>query len=98
MPDTTKRLSRNEARKLVSEVLKSGGVVRFSKHALAEMAADSLNTNDAANVLAAGKITTEGEFENGSWRYRVHTQTMCVVVAFPTSDSLVVITAWRKKS
>ena len=96
MVDTSKKLHRNEARKLILQIVKTG-IVRFSTHGLKEMKLDGLTTNDVANVLAGGKIVEEGEFERGSWRYRVHTHTMCVVVMFPSDQALLVVTAWRKK-
>ena len=51
---------------------------------------------DAINVLRGG-IVEPGEFENGSWRYRVRTQRMYVVVAFRSETELRVVTAWRLK-
>ena len=72
------------------------GSVRFSGHALEEMAKDGLTTVDCVNVLRGG-IVEPAEFENGSWRYRVRTSKAYVVVAFRSEDALVVITAWRVK-
>ena len=74
----------------------STGTVRFSGHALAEMKKDSLTTIDCVNVLRGG-VVEPAEFENGSWRYRVRTSMMYVVVAFRSEEALVVITAWRVK-
>jgi hypothetical protein len=48
-----------------------------------------LTTVDAVNMLRGG-IVEPGEFENGSWLYRVRTARMCVVVA-----ELRIVTAWR---
>lgn len=36
--------------------------------------------------------------ENGSWRYRVRTARMAVIVAFRSETALRVVTAWRFKS
>lgn len=44
------------------------------------MAKDDLTTVDCTNVLRGG-IVEPGEWEKGSWRYRVHAQRMWVVVA-----------------
>jgi hypothetical protein len=38
-----------------------------------------------------------GEYENGSWRYRVRTARMCFVITFRSEEALVVVTAWREK-
>ena len=96
MTDVARRLGRSQARKLVSKILASG-TVTFTHHAREELAKDDMTLNDAANVLAGGRMTEEGEQEHGTWRYRLHTQRMCVVVAFRSEAELVVVTAWRKK-
>lgn len=84
-----------KAKKLILAILATG-TVSWSKHAFDEMAADNLTTVDVVNVLRAG-VVQPGEFENGSWRYRVSTQRITVVVAFRSETHLVVVTAWRHK-
>ncbi len=49
------------------------------------------------NVLRAGLILEEPVLINGTWRYRVHTDQMAVVVAFMSESKLKIVTAWRKK-
>lgn len=46
---------------------------------------------------APGGVVEPAEFENGSWRYRVRTNRMMVVVAFDedSESELVVVTGWR---
>jgi hypothetical protein len=46
------------------------------------------------NVLRAG-VVEPSEFERGSWRHRVKTNTMCVVVVLVSEREAVVVTAWR---
>jgi hypothetical protein len=58
---------------------------------------DNLKTGDVLNVLKAGKIYDNPEFENGSSRYRVETHRIIVVIAFRRPNHVVVITTWRKK-
>lgn len=87
--------SRNEAKKLILTILKDGDVV-FSRHAKEELDKDDLTTVDAVNVLRAGKITEPPEFERDTWRYRVHTERMVVVVSFVSESKLRIVTAWRK--
>lgn len=87
--------SRNEARKRIQAIFREGDVV-FSGHAERELANDDLTTIDARNVLRAGKILEQPEFINGSWRYRLHTEKMVVVVAFLSEARLKIVTAWRK--
>lgn len=65
----------------------------FSKHAREKMAKDGLTEIDVVNVLRVG-IVEPAEWENQSWRYRVRTARMLVVVAFRAADN-VVVTAWR---
>ena len=49
---------------------------------------DDLTMVDCANVLRAG-VVEEPEFERGTWRYRVRTQRIFVVVAFGPARSSV---------
>ena len=87
---------RNEAKKLILRILNEGYTV-FSRHAEEELAKDDLTTVDAVNVLRAGKITEPAELERDTWRYRVHTERMVVVVSFASESKLRIVTAWRKK-
>ena len=89
-------LSPGEARKLIRALIDLG-TVSFSKHALDEMEKDKLIVADMNNVLRGGVIDP-AEFEGGSWRYRVRTGKLCVVVAFRSDTQLRIVTAWRKLS
>ena len=85
-----------EAKALIRSILQTGHTV-WSRHALTEMAGDKhgeIIRADVVNVLRGGVIEP-GEFERGSWRYRVHTNRIWVVVAFNSESELVVVTAWR---
>lgn len=66
----------------------------FSRHALEELAEDDLTTVDAVNALRGG-VVGPGEFERGTWRYRVRTARLVVVIAFRSQTELVVVTGWR---
>jgi hypothetical protein len=81
------------ARQLIRNILNSG-TASFSGHALEEMAKDDLTTVDCTNVLRGGVVETP-EFERGTWRYRVRTNRIYVVVTFRSETQLVVVTAWR---
>lgn len=85
-----------QARQLIRGVIESGSV-SFSKHAEEELAKDNLTMVDATNILRGGNVDP-GEFENGSWRYRVRSSRIVVVVAFRSETELRVVTAWRIKS
>jgi hypothetical protein len=69
--------------------------VGFSRHALEEMEKDNLSTPDVQNVLRGGVVEFCEEVKR-TWRYRVRTSRMFVVVAFCSENHLTVVTAWRK--
>jgi len=58
------------------------------------MLADDLTTVDCENVLRGG-VVRPGELEHGTWRYRVETSRITVVIAFRSVQELVIVTAWR---
>ena len=95
------KLDRQEARKQVSKIIsKNPNEVRFSVHATQELMKDGLTTVDAQNVLKSSdaKIHQDGEFEKGSYRYRMETTNLVVVIAFTVDGSgLNVVTAWDKR-
>ena len=80
--------------RLVIRSIVNSGTVSFSGHALEEMAKDDLTTVDCTNVLRGG-VVEPPEFERETWRYRVRTDRIYVVVAFRSETQLVVVTAWR---
>ena len=69
----------------------------FSQHAINEMRADKLNLVDCVNVLRAGALRQPADLEKGTWRYRVQTNHITVVIAFRSEGELVIVTAWRRK-
>lgn len=87
---------KTEALKHIQEIRQNGSIV-YSGHAKKEMAEEGITTLDVVNVLRCGKIKEEAELENGTYRYRVHTVRMCVVVAFADKRELRIVTAWRKQ-
>ena len=84
------------AKQLIQKILKEGHRVSFSQHALDELARDDITTVDAVNV-ARGGVVEPPELEKGSWRYRVWTQRLTVVVAFRSETHLRFVTGWRNK-
>jgi hypothetical protein len=81
------------ARKLLREILVAGRLW-YSGHAKAEMARDQLTPVDLVNVLRAG-VVEPSELERGSWRHRVKTNRICVVVVLLSETEAVVVTTWR---
>jgi hypothetical protein len=86
---------RNEALKLVREICQHGKL-SITAHARAEMAKDDMTSVDVMNILRCGKIADEPELEKGTYRYRIQTPKMMVVVALRSTTELVLVTAWRK--
>lgn len=95
----SKRLDRYQARKRIATIAREHPKnIRFSRHALEEMLKDDLMMADILNVIKSpsAKILSDAELENGSYRYRLETNNIMVVLSFDTEDSLVIVTAWRK--
>ena len=105
-------LRATEARKLIRRLLDEGKFVSpgASTHARKEMEKDGLTDVDAVNVLRGGAVR-EGEWENGSWRYRIETPKMVFVAVFdpeptamPADDDdlddleLLLVTGWRNRT
>ncbi len=82
-----------DAKELAHEVLVSG-VVEISGHASKEMMNDELDLADCVNLLRAG-VFEPPELIKGEWRYRVMSQSICVVFTFVSDTRLRVVTAWR---
>lgn len=95
VPWVTEPLDNAKAKKLITSILQ-GGTVSFTGHAQQEMANDDLNEQDCLNVLRGGWVEFS-ELVSGTWRYRVCTREMYVVIAFRSETELVVVTAWRLK-
>lgn len=95
--DVTSSLSPVQARKILAEIFNENpNFISFTKHAFEQMDEDDLKMGDILNVIKAGKIHDDPEFENGSYRYRVQTAKITVVIAFRKPNHVVVITTWRK--
>jgi hypothetical protein len=94
--DVTSRLGTGQARKILAEIFNHvPSLVSFTRHAREQMRERDLKSGDVLNVLKAGKIMSVPDFINGSFRYRVQTNKITVVLAFKKPNHVVVITAWR---
>ncbi len=95
------RLTQNEARKLIAKIVHaSDDKIRFSNHSIIELRNDGLTSVDALNVLKStdSKIYQEGEWINGSYRYRLETKNLVIVIGFWDDGSGInIITAWDKR-
>src|SRR5690242_5286218 len=93
-------LSPIEARKWMSALLAAPNAeVEFTPHARQEMKNDGIAELTAIRVLRLGRIFEPAERRGRpeTWRYRVHHQDLCVVVAFEEETRTIVVTAWRKR-
>jgi hypothetical protein len=93
MIDVTGQLKPYEAKKLIMAIIAAGGVFP-STHAKQRMAEREMEMGDILCTLRGG-LVREPEFENGSWRYRVETQKITVIVSIRSETKLTVVTAWR---
>lgn len=90
------------ARELIKRILKAGAVswdIGDKSHFLHEMRKDGLQITDCMNVLRGGTpdpAEWNDEFEE--YRYRVHTNRICVVITFLSDEELFMVTVWRKAS
>jgi hypothetical protein len=74
-------------------ILASGSVI-LSGHVQKRLVKHRLAPVDVHNVLRGG-IVEPAEFVENTWRYRVRTARIFVVVAFRSEEELSVVTAWR---
>jgi hypothetical protein len=92
MPDEP--LKPPQAKLLIREILENGIVTYSQPHAIERLKKHHLSQIDCENVLYGGAVR-HPEYENGTWRYQVHSPKMCVVIRFQDVAILQVITAWR---
>ncbi len=93
--DAQHPLSNADACSLIKGIVRLGAFA-IGRHALEEMANDDLKTVDVVSTLRGGWV--EGyDFTNGTYRYRVCTQRVFVVVAFRSEREISVVPAWRCK-
>lgn len=87
-------LESKAAKALIRKILDQGSVDLSVPHAQTRMGQRSMDAVDVENVLRAG-VVEPAELERGTWRYRVSTKKMVVVICFRSAKRLAVITAWR---
>lgn len=92
--------TRAEAKRLASKLLDSG-TIRFSGHALVEMARDGLIEADALNAIRHGASHRAMMQTDGTYSYKFTRRDVAFAVSFridgATPVALVVRTAWRIK-
>jgi hypothetical protein len=84
-----------QAKTLIRYILEDGIVTYAQPHAVQRMRERRISTLDCENVLRGGTVW-DPEFENGTWRYQVHTGKLCVVIRFEHENILQIVTVWRK--
>ncbi|MCP5464761.1 MAG: DUF4258 domain-containing protein [Deltaproteobacteria bacterium] len=97
--DIESSLRAGQANKVLKQILNQGEshYIVFSKHCRKEMSDDNLTSVDIINVLQGGRIIDDPELEKGTYRYRVETPNIIVVIAFCKPHMIRCVTAWRKK-
>jgi len=85
---------KGEAKKQLRKILSNGSVAYSRPHAIERLKKWNLSMLDCENVLRGG-IVDEAEYENGSWRHRVRTQKIAVIIEFLSEEELLIVTAWR---
>lgn len=94
-------MDKNHARKKASTVVnKFSSNIYFSSHSRGEMFKDGLILSDIWNVLKSSdsRILDEGELVNGSYRYRLETSYLVVVISFhENGEGFNVVTVWDKR-
>ncbi len=85
---------KSAAKKLLRKILSDGFVTYSRPHAIERLEERNLSMVDCENVLRAG-IVDEAEYENGSWRHKVRTQKIAVIIQFLSEEEILIVTAWR---
>ncbi|HLD99945.1 MAG TPA: DUF4258 domain-containing protein [Bdellovibrionota bacterium] len=95
-PAISKRLGREQVRKLIAKILQSGGDVRFTDYCERRMSERGITAVTIINVLERGIVreAEEHDFEGAAqWRYRVETDRYRAVVTFEIETEVIVINA-----
>ena len=82
-----------EARRFIHACL-AAHAVGWSRHALGRMSEHGVSAPDVEFALRVG-VVLPAEWESGSWRYRVRTRDLVVVVAFHSERRIKIVTVWR---
>lgn len=86
----------HEAKKYFQEQ-RSAGTLKLilTPHAEKEFAKDDMDMQDCRNILRGG-VWDPPEWENGSWRYRVRTPKMAIIIEIDFEVcEFTVVTGWR---
>lgn len=95
MEDCRQPLTPPEAKRIILRALAAGNV-RFTTHALDEMAKDEITQHEALAILRSG-VVEPAELVKMTWRHRVRTRDAVVIAAFRSESSTVVVTAWKNR-
>lgn len=91
--NTAEPLGAVEAKKLIDQIRREGGVA-WTAHAVHELEADDMTVADGLRILRNGWVE-EPELKARKWRYRVQNQEATLVVQFESPTRILVITGWR---
>lgn len=80
--------------KLLIRSIRESGDIALSGEARKRMLERGVSAIEIDHALRAG-VVDPGEYANGSWRYRISSHQICVVVSFDSAVELIVVTTWR---
>jgi hypothetical protein len=86
-------LQATEARSQIRQILDHGALL-VSRHFKQKLRQQHMVMSEVLSALRNGTVD-EAEWENGSWRHRVRTSRLVVVVAFASESELALVTTWR---
>ena len=91
---TDEPLSPPAAKKAILAAIERGGKIHYKHHLIEKLEERGLTTVDVVNVLRGGWVEIDG-LHDGSWRHRVNTYKLRVVLEIVGPAEIVVITAMR---
>lgn len=96
----TQRMSRNEARKLISALMADESCLVLTSHGRKRMEQRNVVMVDIVSVLKSSsmRINDEPEHTDGSWRYKCETNRFKIIVSFGIDgETIYIVTVMRKK-
>src|SRR5689334_23335824 len=88
-------ISPDEATDLLRRIVQDG-TVAWSRHALGRAGAGGITTVECVRAMLDG-VSDPPHWQHRRWRYRIHIDSICVVVVFRSPGEAVVVDAWRKR-
>jgi hypothetical protein len=84
-----------QVKKFARQAVEDGRITYSRPHALDRMRQRNASTVDVENVLRGGFCDEEPELKDGTWRYKIRSNTFIVVIEFWPDERLFVVTVIR---